>query len=425
MNNILSIDFGERYLGIAVRTEKTRIPIPINVVDSKNDEPISVVKKYVNEYQIQIIVVGYPIGLNNSENRMTNLVDQFIKYIQLFVTLISIFIFYNIVTSSADSIESSDNNSPISDTNVEIISVNIPQGSAAAEISSILDATGVITSKLAFELYLRNENLTDKLRAGTYELPNNLSFEDLTALLLKGPPLKTYTITIPEGLWISETLETLSAQTGYEVIQLENSLTSGQVVSKYLTQQQSQVLQNWEGLLFPNTYQIDIEANGEDILQILVDELEARYDSLLSTNSLPEWINNENEFFTIASLIEAEAKLEEDRPLVSSVIKNRLEEEMLLQIDAAVLYALQKRKSQVLLIDLQVDSPYNIYKYTGLPPTPISGFGERAMQAIFNTPENDFIYYLLTDINGKMTFTSNYEEFINLKNKAKEEGVIP
>ena len=83
-------------------------------------------------------------------------------YIQLFVTLISIFIFYNIVTSSADSIESSDNNSPISETNVEIISVNIPQGSAAAEISSILDATGVITSKLAFELYLRNENLTDK-----------------------------------------------------------------------------------------------------------------------------------------------------------------------------------------------------------------------------------------------------------------------
>ena len=79
MNNILSIDFGERYLGFAVRTEKTRIPIAINVVDSKNDKPISVVKKYVNEYQIQIIVVGYPIGLNNSENRMTNLVDKFIN----------------------------------------------------------------------------------------------------------------------------------------------------------------------------------------------------------------------------------------------------------------------------------------------------------------------------------------------------------
>jgi len=79
LDNILSIDFGERYLGIAVRTENTRIPIPINVVDSKNSDPISVVKKYVNEYQIQLIVVGCPLGLNNSENRMTNLVDQFIN----------------------------------------------------------------------------------------------------------------------------------------------------------------------------------------------------------------------------------------------------------------------------------------------------------------------------------------------------------
>ena len=346
-------------------------------------------------------------------------------FIQIFATFLGIFFIYNFVSSSADLIEGNEINNSADQASLEIISVNIPQGSAASEISSILDATGVITSKLAFELYLRNENLTDKLRAGSYELPNNLSFEELTALLLKGPPLKTYTITVPEGLWISETLETLSAQTGYDVVQLENSLISGQVTSSFLTSQESLSLQNWEGLLFPNTYQIDIEANGEDILQIMVDELESRYNQLLTNNSLPEWINDENEFFTVASLIEAESKLDEDRPLVSSVIRNRLNDDMLLQIDAAVLYALQKRKSQVLLVDLQVDSPYNIYKYTGLPPTPISGFGQKAMQAIFDTPDNDFIYYLLTDINGKMTFTNNYEEFINLKNKAKEEGVIP
>jgi len=345
--------------------------------------------------------------------------------IQLVTTLIFIYALYNFVTSTADSIEGNQINEISNQGIIEVITVNIPQGSAASEISSILDSTGIISSKLAFELYLRNENLTDKLRAGTYELPNNLSFEEVTALLLKGPPLKTYTITVPEGLWISETLEILSAQTGYDVLQLENSLTSGLVTSSYLDSTEALELQNWEGLLFPNTYQIDIEANGEDILQIMVSELEKRYELLLSNYSVPEWINNSNEFFTIASLIEAEAKLDEDRPLVSSVIRNRLNDNMLLQIDAAVLYALQKRKSQVLLIDLQVDSPYNIYKFTGLPPTPISGFGEKAMQAIFDTPENDFIYYLLTDINGKMTFTNNYEDFINLKNKAKEEGVIP
>ncbi len=345
--------------------------------------------------------------------------------IQLVTTLIFIYALYNFVTSTADSIEGNQINEISNQGIIEVITVNIPQGSAASEISSILDSTGIISSKLAFELYLRNENLTDKLRAGTYELPNNLSFEEVTALLLKGPPLKTYTITVPEGLWISETLEILSAQTGYDVLQLENSLTSGLVTSSYLDSTEALELQNWEGLLFPNTYQIDIEANGEEILQIMVSELEKRYELLLSNYSVPEWINSSNEFFTVASLIEAEAKLDEDRPLVSSVIRNRLNDNMLLQIDAAVLYALQKRKSQVLLIDLQVDSPYNIYKFTGLPPTPISGFGEKAMQAIFDTPENDFIYYLLTDINGKMTFTNNYEDFINLKNKAKEEGVIP
>ena len=79
MKNILSIDFGERYLGLAVRTQKTKIPIPLKVVESKKDEKITILKKYINEYKIQLIVIGYPIGLNNSENRMTKLVDEFIS----------------------------------------------------------------------------------------------------------------------------------------------------------------------------------------------------------------------------------------------------------------------------------------------------------------------------------------------------------
>lgn len=345
--------------------------------------------------------------------------------LQLLTSIFVIVLIFNSVNSFAQLIKPGEINENVDVSDIKVIEVTIPLGSSASQISSILDSTGVVNSSLAFELYLRNENLTDKLRPGTYEIQNNLSYEDITSILLKGPPLKTYTITIPEGLWLSETLSTISAQTGYDVSQLENSLTSGQVVSKYLPDNDYTKLQNWEGLLFPNTYQIDIESNGEIILQTLVDELESRFENLTSTNSIPNWIKSPTQFFTIASLIEAESKLDEDRPLVSSVIKNRLDDNMLLQIDATVLYSLQKRKSQVLLIDLQIDSPYNTYKYTSLPPTPISGFGERSMNAIMNTPENNYIYYLLTDINGKMTFTNNYEEFINLKNKAKEEGVIP
>ena len=120
--------------------------------------------------------------------------------IQLFLVSFFLLLTYNFTNSIADNVEinSVENNQNIQ--NLKIVNVNIPQGSSASEISSILDSTGVITSKLAFELYLRNENLTDKLRSGSYEIPNNLSFDELTSVLLKGPPLKTYTITIPEGL---------------------------------------------------------------------------------------------------------------------------------------------------------------------------------------------------------------------------------
>ena len=116
--------------------------------------------------------------------------------LQLFFVVSFLIVTYNFTNSIADNVEinSIERNPNIED--LEIINVNIPQGSSASEISSILDSTGVITSKLAFELYLRNENLTDKLRSGSYEIPNNLNFEELTSVLLKGPPLKTYTITI-------------------------------------------------------------------------------------------------------------------------------------------------------------------------------------------------------------------------------------
>jgi len=342
----------------------------------------------------------------------------------LFTTLL-IFIATSLTNNLASSVEKVDTSNNVNSSTIEIIQISIESGASASDISSQLASEGVISSQLAFELYLRNENLTDKLRAGDYEIPNNLEFSEITTILLKGPPLKTYTITIPEGLWISETLLSISSQTGFDYDLLKNSLLSGQVKSTNLYLNDPSELYNWEGLLYPNTYQIDVESNGEEILQLMVDELESVTERLMNEYDLPSWISSYNELFTVASLVEAESKLQEDRPLVSSVVKNRLNDNMLIQIDATVLYALQKRKSQVLLVDLQIDSPYNTYKYLGLPPTPISGFGERSIKAVLETPENDYLYYLLTDKNGKMSFTNDYTDFINMKNKAKEEGVIP
>ena len=348
------------------------------------------------------------------------------SYFYVLVTVISVFTTVTFASSAANSIEKSiDVINSENTQEINIIYISIPQGSSATDITAILDNKGVISSSLAYEIYLRNEKMSDKLRAGEYEIANNLEFDELTAILLKGPPLKTYNITVPEGLWINETLESISSQTGFDVALLKNSLISGLVDSKYVYLGDFTKLQNWEGLIYPNTYEINLDANGEEILQLMVSELEYVVDRLFQDRGLPYWIESYNQLFIIASLVEAESKLDEDRPLVASVIKNRLYDDMLLQIDATVLYALQKRKSQVLLVDLQIDSNYNTYKYTGLPPTPISGFGERSLIATLNAPESDFIYYLLTEKNGKMSFTNDYSDFINMKNKAKEEGVIP
>jgi len=357
---------------------------------------------------------------------MNNLYYRNRSYFYIAITLVAVLTSIIFASSAASSIEKSiDVINSENTQEVKIVFISIPQGSSATDITSILDNKGVISSSLAYEIYLRNENMSDKLRAGEYEIPNNLEFDELTEILLKGPPLKTYNITVPEGLWINETLESISSQTGFDVELLENSLVSGLVNSKYVYLGDYSQLQNWEGLIYPNTYEINLEANGEDILQLMVTELENVVERIFQDTELPYWIDNYNQLFVIASLVEAESKLEEDRPLVASVIKNRLYDDMLLQIDATVLYALQKRKSQVLLVDLQVDSNYNTYKYTGLPPTPISGFGERSLLATLAAPESDFIYYLLTDKNGKMSFTNDYSDFINMKNKAKEDGVIP
>ena len=342
------------------------------------------------------------------------------------MTSVGVFLLLLFTSNFADNIKKNEvSTNDLNISNIQVLDISIDQGSSASEIASLLSSEGIISSQLAFELYLRSENLTDKLRAGDYQIANNLEFSQIAEILLKGPPLKTYTITVPEGLWITETLLSISSQTGFDYASLVNSLLSGQVQSNYVFLNDPSELDNWEGLLYPNTYQIDLDANGEEILQVMIDELENVTTRLLNEQPLPLWINSYTEFFTVASLVEAESKLQEDRPLVSSVVKNRLEDDMLIQIDATVLYALQKRKNQVLLVDLQIDSVYNTYKYLGLPPTPISGFGERSLKAVLDTPENDYLYYLLTDKNGKMSFTSDYTDFINMKNKAKEEGVIP
>jgi UPF0755 protein len=126
----------------------------------------------------------------------------------------------------------------------------------------------------------------------------------------------------------------------------------------------------------------------------------------------------------IASMIEREARLDEERPIIASVVVNRLDVGMLLQIDATVVYAVGGT-TELTLDDLAIDSPYNTYRYPGLPPTPIAGVRLASLAAAAAPAETDFIYYVLTGEDGSHSFTDDFDEFLRFQEQARLDGVIP
>jgi len=241
--------------------------------------------------------------------------------------------------------------------------------------------------------------------------------------LIEGPNLSTFRVTIVEGRRIGEVLDDLARQSSFGREEFAAALLDGSVESIYLPES-VQGVQAWEGLLFPDTYDFFADATPPEILQRLSNEMERRVGELRWEDFLDRGLSL-YEGIVMASMVEAEAAIDEDRPLIASVLFNRLDARMMLQIDATVLYALGERRSGLTLEDLEIDSPYNTYRIDGLPPTPIGAPGFRSLEAVVAPAVTEFRYYVLTSPDGAHTFTATYEEFLAAKEQAKADGVLP
>jgi UPF0755 protein len=233
-----------------------------------------------------------------------------------------------------------------------------------------------------------------------------------------------FRVTVVEGLTLAGTVESLAEQTSFAVEEFETALLDGTVTSDLLVAD-PQKLRDWEGLLFPDTYELTARMQPDDILQRLADTAESRVNSIdwsyLTGRGLTVY-----DGIVIASMIEREAAVAEDRPLISSVIHNRLEIGMLLQIDATVVYALGNYpEGGLTLTDLQVDSPYNTYVSTGLPPTPIAGPGMASLAAAASPAATEFLFYVLAGEDGSHAFAENFGDFLRLQEQAREDGILP
>lgn len=309
-----------------------------------------------------------------------------------------------------------------------IIEFTIPDGASARSIASILRDRGVIINSRTFEKEVIETGVANQLRAGTYTMPAGSSYEEVVALLTEGPPAaEVYKLTVIEGLRIEEMLASIAEVSGHSVAVLEAALVSGDVTSEFLPDSLpdgTPPLTAWEGLLAPDTYEFVVGSPPAEVLQTLATTLEGRLEA-------QDWSELEDAGYTpyeglvIASLIEKEAKLEEDRPLISSVIANRLDAGIALQLDATVIYALGENPGRVLESDLEIDSPWNTYRVAGLPPTPIGGVRVSSLEAAASPAQTQFFYYVLVSVEGKHGFSETLEEHNTKVAKARADGVLP
>lgn len=302
------------------------------------------------------------------------------------------------------------------------VTIEIPPGSTGQDIGAMLAARGVVRSALEFEVAVRNVDAAQRLQAGTYELTTLMDPADVVAELVTGPGATVDRVTVIEGLRIGEVLVRLAEQTSHEYSDFETALLDGTVTTSLREMPDEPTLTDWEGLLFPDTYDFSRTAEPEAILQRLASTMEQRVDSI-------DWTAWEELGFTpyqgivLASLIEAEVRVDEERPIVSSVIHNRLAESMALEIDATVLYALNTR--DVAEFDRGIDSPYNTYLHQGLPPTPIAAPGNASLEAAAAPDETPYFYYVLSDEEGNHAFAETLEEHNANVNQAREDGILP
>ncbi len=267
----------------------------------------------------------------------------------------------------------------------------VQSGESLREIANSLQQNNLIVDTNVFSLIVKQNNLENKLQAGEFKLSSSMTPFDIAQTLTKGS-INVW-ITIPEGKRATEIAQVLKMH-----------------FPQY-TDQWQQKLVAQEGYLFPDTYLFPQDVTIDQIISTMKDNFNKKFDSV-PTN--PDNQYTEKQIVTVASLVEREAKYPEDRPLVASVIYNRLNSGMPLQIDASIQYALGTQANWWPVLtdsggNILPNSPYNTYTRTGLPPTPISNPGLSSLAAAIKPAQTKYFYYV-SDKNGHNHYESTLKQ---------------
>ncbi|MGI9018310.1 MAG: endolytic transglycosylase MltG, partial [Euzebya sp.] len=283
-----------------------------------------------------------------------------------------------------------------------LVTVTIPEGTGARDVARLLESSGVIRSAGAFTAAATIDGRAGQIKAGTYDLDPQASTEELLDQLVAGPPgPDTFTVTIPEGLTVEQTLTRIADADGspFTLEQLREGL--GLVALPEWVPARPDLPEGaeaFEGILFPDTYEFTVEQTADTVLTRLI----MRTDEVVK--GVGGSTRNDLDLYdtlVLASLIEREARVAEERPIISSVIHNRITDGMALQIDATVIYGIEvatgERPDGLVNADYEFDTPWSTYRNVGLPPTPISGVGRASLEAAANPADTAFYFYVVED----------------------------
>ncbi|HEU4710864.1 MAG TPA: endolytic transglycosylase MltG [Pyrinomonadaceae bacterium] len=292
--------------------------------------------------------------------------------------------------------------------------IEIPRGSSPSSIIKKLADEGIIKHEWPLKFYLKGTGRGSTLKAGEYDFPSPVSPLQVLAKLQQGERRLTR-LTIPEGYtrW-----DIAKAMMQVPELHLESEAQALELMNNVsLIGDLDPVAQNLEGYLFPDTYEFSPETTPAELVEIMVKRFRDVWE--------PDWTNRATgmsmsvrEIVTTASIIETEAKLDDERPIVASVIYNRLKKEIPLAVDSSIVYASKlegkwRYDGKVYRSDIERRSPYNTRIYAGLPPGPVASPGEASLKAALNPATSDYLYYVRNPDrdDGAHNFYSNGADF--------------
>ena len=350
----------------------------------------------------------------------TSIIKKIMKYFMialLVIVLVGGFFTWNYIKGETQ---------PVDTAQTELVSFEIEQGASVKEVSKALEEEGIIRNSKLFNFYLKFKNVSG-FKSGLYHVSKSMTLDEIIAELSgqgKDKDQNATKVLIREGEQLTDIAKEVEKSTKYSAedfmakVQDEDFLRYlVQKFPKLLTQSYNgyQVKYVLEGYLFPATY----DMNDSKTLQMLITEMVAKTDEVMSKyyDKILASDYTLQEIMAMASLIEKEGSKLEDRKKISSVFHNRIKENMKLQTDVSVQYALGEHKEALSLSDLEVDSPYNLYQNYGVGPGPYNSPSEDAIVAALEPEKTDYLYFLADIKTKEIYYAKTYEEHLELKAK--------